>query len=112
MHMPYQNDPAPDSPEYDVHVRCEHGGLCPNIAHRRRVSEEGAQIIRILYPSWNPPSTGAGVCTVCQASASKSRESNRDLRKRAEDEKVNLTPIACSALTLLGTESLETHVRP
>lgn len=91
MHIPYQDDPAPDSPEYDVHVRCEHGGLCPNIAHRRRVSEEGAQIIRNLYPSWDPPSTDVGVCATCQASISKSHESNRGLRKQAEDEKVTLT---------------------
>ncbi|KAF9647555.1 cysteine proteinase [Thelephora ganbajun] len=90
MHTPYQEDPAPDSSEYDIHVRCEHGGLCPNIAHRRRVSKEGAQIIWILYPHWNPPSTDAGVCIVCQASVSKSHESNRGLRKQAEDEKNRL----------------------
>ena len=93
MHVPYQDDPAPDSPEYVVHVRCDHGGLCPNIAHRRRVSEEGAQIIRTLYPSWNPPSTDVGVCSVCQASASKWHESNRGLRKQAEDEKVISPPL-------------------
>lgn len=111
MHTPYQDDPAPDSPEYDVHVRCEHGGLCPNIAHRRRVSEEGAQIIWTLYPSWNPPSTDVGVCTVCQASVSKSHESNRGLRKQAEDEKVTLAPLTCSILIFLDTESPETRIR-
>ena len=112
MHIPYQDDPSPDSLEYDAHVRCEHEGLCPNIAHRKRISKEGAQIIRILYPSWNPPSTDVGVCVVCQASVSKSHESNRGLRKQAEDEKVNFTPIPCSDLILPDTESLETHVRP
>jgi len=111
MHTPYQDDPAPDSPEYDAHVRCEHGGLCPNIAHRRRISEEGAQIIRILYPSWNPPSTDVGICTLCQASISKSRESNRGLRKQAEDEKVISVPTASSVLILPTVESLEAHVR-
>jgi hypothetical protein len=111
MHVPYQDDPAPDSPEYDANVRCEHGGLCPNIAHRRRISGEGAQIIRNLYPSWNPPSTGVGVCTVCQALISKSQESNRGLRKRAEDEKVILPATTCLRLTVPNTESLETHVR-
>ena len=110
MHTPYQDDPAPDSPEYEGHVRCEHGGLCPNIAHRRRVSEEGAQIIQILYPSWNPPSTDVRVCAVCQASIYKSHESNRGLRKQAEDEKVTSTLIVYSFLKL-ATESLEAHVR-
>jgi len=110
MHIPYQDDPAPDFPEYNVHVRCEHGGLCPNIAYRRRVSEEGAQIIRTLYPSWNPPSTDVGVCPVCQASVSKWHESNRSLRKQAEDEKVTLALITCSDLILLDAASLEAHV--
>jgi len=111
MHTPYQDDPAPDSPEYDDHVRCEHGGLGPNITHRRRISEEGAQIIRILYPSWNPPSTDVEICVLCQASISKSRESNRGLRKQAEDEKVISVPIVSSVLILLAIESLEAHVR-
>jgi len=111
MHTPHQDDPAPDSPEYSLHVRCEHGGLCPNIAHRRRISKEGAQVIQTLYPSWDPPSTDVGVCVLCQASASKSQESNRGLRKQAEDEKVVSNPIPCYSLTDLDTESLETHVR-
>jgi hypothetical protein len=111
MHTPYQDDPAPDSPEYDAHVQCEHGGLCPNIAHRRRISEEAAQIIQLLYPSWNPPSTDVGICAVCQASISKSRESNRGLRKQAEDEKVIPTPICSSVLMPLVVESLEAHIR-
>lgn len=111
MHIPYQDDSAPDSPEYVAHVLCEHGGLCPNVANRRRVSEEGAQIIRFLYPSWSPPSTDIGVCAVCKAAISKSHESNRGLRKQAEDEKVILTPIVPSVL-MFATESLEAHVRP
>ena len=111
MHTLHQDDPAPDSPEYSIHVLCEHGGLCPNIAHRRRISKEGAQIIQILYPSWNPPSTDVGVCALCQTSASKSQESNRGLRKQAEDEKVILNLVLCRPLTGLDTESLETHVR-
>lgn len=110
MHVPYQDDPAPDNAEYGAHVWCEHGALCPNIAHRRRISGEGAQIIRILHPSWNPPSTDIGVCTVCQASMSKSQESNRGLRKQAEDEKVLLAPINYVGLIALDTEPLETHV--
>ena len=112
MHVPYQDDPAPDSPEYDVHVRCEHGGLCPNIACRRRISKEGAQIIQILYPSWNPPSTDFRVCAVCQASISKSHESSRSLRKQAEDEKVIAVPTVLAVLMLLAVESLEAYFRP
>ena len=111
MHIPYQDDPAPDGLEYDAHVRCEHGSLCPNLTHRRRISGEGAQIIRTLYTSWNPPSTDVGVCAVCQASVSKSQESNRGLRKQADDEKVVLVPIACFDLIVLDTESIETHAR-
>ena len=95
MHIPYQDDPAPNNPEYDAHVQCEHGGLCPNIAHRRRISREGAWVIQSLYPSWDPPTTDVGACTVCQASISKLQEGNRGLRKQAEEEKVILVPITC-----------------
>lgn len=40
MHVASTGDPGPDSPDYDSHVRCEHGGLSLNTTARRRISVE------------------------------------------------------------------------
>lgn len=39
MHMPCQNDPAPDSQVFRDHVICEHNGLALNISARTRISQ-------------------------------------------------------------------------
>jgi hypothetical protein len=40
MHVPSLRDPAPDSPDFNLDVRCEHGGLSMKITARRRVSSQ------------------------------------------------------------------------
>jgi hypothetical protein len=40
MHVPSQNDPAPDSQGFQDHVTCEHGGLALNISARTRISQK------------------------------------------------------------------------
>jgi hypothetical protein len=40
MHVPAFCDPAPDSPDFNLDVRCEHGGLSMKITARRRISLE------------------------------------------------------------------------
>ena len=40
MHVPAQDDPPPDSCDFDKHVRCEHGGLTLNTTNRCKISEE------------------------------------------------------------------------
>src|SRR6267142_6142810 len=39
MHVPSQNDPAPDSQVFRDHVMCEHNGLALNISARTRISQ-------------------------------------------------------------------------
>jgi hypothetical protein len=38
MHLTSEGDPSPDAPDFDSHVRCEHGGLSMNSTNRRRIS--------------------------------------------------------------------------
>jgi ubiquitin carboxyl-terminal hydrolase 48 len=40
MHVASQDDPAPDSAEFETDIRCEHGGLSLNSANRARISTE------------------------------------------------------------------------
>ena len=39
MHVPAQDDPPPDDPEFDQQVRCEHGNLSLSSTARRRIPE-------------------------------------------------------------------------
>lgn len=40
MHVIGCEDPSPNDPDYGESVVCEHGGLLPNLAVRRRISPE------------------------------------------------------------------------
>lgn len=40
MHVAFEDDPGPNSPEFYNHVYCEHGGLLPKIANRRKISRQ------------------------------------------------------------------------
>lgn len=40
MHNISEGDPPPDDPDYEGHVKCEHGGLALNNTSRRRISAE------------------------------------------------------------------------
>ncbi|GLB34824.1 putative cysteine proteinase [Lyophyllum shimeji] len=90
MHVVSEGDPAPDSGGFASDVLCEHGGLSLNTTSRRRISVEAAELLRSLYPSWNPLPTDAELCPVCDALIHISKESKRGVRKQAEDEKARL----------------------
>ncbi len=83
MHVPSQSDPAPDSQFFRDHVVCEHGGLALNISARTRISHKVCQ--RLFAPV-----DAVGPCAMCDTLAETSREDKRELRKKAEEEKVDL----------------------
>ena len=47
-------------------------------------------LLRTLFPSWVTLSDAVGLCAVCDTLAETSREDKRELRKKAEEEKVVL----------------------
>ncbi|KAF8637340.1 hypothetical protein AX17_002841 [Amanita inopinata Kibby_2008] len=90
MHVLYQSDPDPESGEFRQHVRCEHELLSVNVSSRCRISMEGANVLKKLYPAWNPPSVDEALCDVCDALFHAHKEDRRETRKRAEEEKAQL----------------------
>ncbi|KAH9998092.1 cysteine proteinase [Russula compacta] len=98
MHVPSQNDPAPDSQAFRDHVVCEHGGLALNISARTRISQKAFTLLRTLFPSWVTLSDVVSPCAVCDALAENSREDKRELRKKAEEEKARLRHMQENAL--------------
>lgn len=87
MHVPSQDDPPPDSCDFDKHVRCEHGGLTLNTTNRCKISEEAVKLLQVSFPTWNPTSSDAEICAVCDALIHISKEDKKEGRRRAEDEK-------------------------
>ncbi|KAK0459838.1 uncharacterized protein EV420DRAFT_1629202 [Desarmillaria tabescens] len=90
MHVVSESDPSPEAPEYDRHVRCEHGGLVLNTTSRTRISVEGMEILIRLFPTWEAFSTEMEPCAVCEASIDITKADRLELRKRAENEKARL----------------------
>ena len=45
-------------------------------------------LLKTIFPSWSTLSGDVDLCPVCDALAENSREDKRELRKRAEEEKV------------------------
>ncbi|SJL00507.1 uncharacterized protein ARMOST_03820 [Armillaria ostoyae] len=90
MHVVSEGDPSPEAPEYDKHVRCEHGGLVLNTTSRTRISVEGLEILARLFPTWEAFSTEMEPCAVCEASIDITKADRLELRKRAENEKARL----------------------
>ncbi|KAG6918120.1 hypothetical protein DXG01_016308 [Tephrocybe rancida] len=90
MHTVSEGDPAPDSADFASDVLCEHGALSLNATSRRKISAEAAELLQNLYPSWDPLSTKSELCPVCDANVHISKESKREIRKQAEDEKAKL----------------------
>ncbi|KAG6851255.1 hypothetical protein H0H93_011691 [Arthromyces matolae] len=69
MHVVSEGDPAPDTVDFATDV--------------------AAELLQNLYPSWNPVPTTTELCAVCDAAVHISRESKREKRKQAEEEKVS-----------------------
>ncbi|RDB21476.1 Ubiquitin carboxyl-terminal hydrolase 48 [Hypsizygus marmoreus] len=90
MHVASEDDPSPDAAEFQSHVLCVHGALSLNTTGRRRISPEATKLLKTLYPSWNPLSTESELCPVCDAEIHISKESKRERRKQAEEEKGRL----------------------
>lgn len=47
-------------------------------------------LLKSLFPSWVTLSDAVGPCVACDTLAETSREDKRELRKKAEEEKVDL----------------------
>lgn len=111
MHKASCEDPPPDGPDFYHNVKCEHDFLTLNLSGRRRISHEvreplqfvnvfiptswqATRLLQRLFPSWDPPSWDAELCSVCEAMVHTSKESKLEQRKKAENEKVN-TFISC-----------------
>ncbi|KAF9475859.1 cysteine proteinase [Pholiota conissans] len=90
MHTPSQPDPEPDSSEFRSHVICDHGALSTNTTHRRKISVEAMELLKSLFPNWQPLPSDTKTCAVCSAEIYISREDKKESRKRVEDEKARL----------------------
>ncbi|THU87228.1 cysteine proteinase [Dendrothele bispora CBS 962.96] len=90
MHKISKDDPGPDAPEYDDHVRCEHGGLSPNAIARRQISVEATEVLTNLFPSWRPLSSNEEICSICDVMHYENKSNNLRHRKQAEEEKARL----------------------
>lgn len=113
MHVPSQDDPPPDSCDFDKHVRCEHGGLTLNTTNRCKISEEAVKLLQVSFPTWNPTSSDAEICAVCDALIHISKEDKKEGRRRAEDEKAMLKHMYNSwAIFPLASENTPCAVIP
>ena len=56
----------------------------------RRVSDQACEILKKLFPDWVPLSTNEEPCAICEACIHNSKEDKRELRRKAEDEKVRM----------------------
>jgi ubiquitin carboxyl-terminal hydrolase 48 len=104
MHTFAKGDLPPDSEEYQSHVRCEHGGLCLNPTNRCRISSQvnmfctlwillivhtqAFNLLRSLFPAWEPMSGDMEPCLVCDGLMNMGMEDRLEVRRRADDEKV------------------------
>ncbi|KZP12614.1 cysteine proteinase [Athelia psychrophila] len=99
MHDTGNGDPAPDDPDFEGHVKCEHGNLSLNVTARRRISSEACDILHDLFPTWETLSTNTEECAACAALIHISKSDKRESRKQAEDEKATLKHMHDNALT-------------
>jgi len=103
MHVASHEDPGPDSVEFHNDVYCEHGYLTLNSTNRRKMSvqvsmssshysflkvSQAVDLLKTLFPQWEPLYSEVDPCAVCEAEISLSREDKREVRRRVEDEKV------------------------
>lgn len=69
------------------------------------ISNQACEILKKLFPDWVPLSTNEDPCAVCEAYIHNSKEDKRELRKKAEDEKVSMirrilgTASKCSSIS-------------
>lgn len=70
-------------------------------------------MLQTIFPSWDPPSTEEEPCAICEIQIYESKEGKRELRKQAEDEKVNIAGDNSHGTRSLpiSTGQIEAHVR-
>jgi hypothetical protein len=69
-------------------------------------------LLKTLFPSWVTLSDALGPCDVCDTLAENSREDKRELRKKAEEEKVDLQRFYCQRYLLTSkTGETQTYAR-
>jgi hypothetical protein len=79
----------PNGPPPDHDILCEHGALFAKASQRRKISQRGCELLKILFPQWEPIPSDSHLCEICdESSLSMPPEKKRELRKKAEDEKV------------------------
>ncbi|KAF8212019.1 hypothetical protein K438DRAFT_1223096 [Mycena galopus ATCC 62051] len=98
MHTFAKDDPPPDSEAYQSHVRCEHGGLSINPANRCRISTQACDLLRSLFPAWDPVSGDLEPCLVCDGLVNMGLEDKLEIRRRADEEKAKLKHMYENAL--------------
>ncbi|KAF5389843.1 hypothetical protein D9757_003699 [Collybiopsis confluens] len=90
MHVPSEDDPPPDHPDYQNDVLCEHGHLSLSTTARRCISEGAGQILTSLFPRWNPVPRNQETCPICEVEISERKANYAEHRKQAENEKAQL----------------------
>jgi hypothetical protein len=73
-------------PEHAFRARCGNDDPPRAIAY----DSQAFTLLKTLFPSWVTLSDAVGPCVVCDTLAETSREDKRELRKKAEEEKVDL----------------------
>lgn len=73
-------------PEYAFRTRYGNDDSTGAIAY----GSQAFTLLKTLFPSWVTLSDAVGPCAVCNTLAETSREDKRELRKKAEEEKVSL----------------------
>lgn len=98
MHFFGELDPSPGAPQFDLHVRCEHGGLTLNKTLRQAISASAVALLQEIYPEWKPLPANSENCVVCQASVERSKDDTVKLRKQAEEEKTLLSQLLANIM--------------
>lgn len=72
-------------PEHAFRTRCGNDVSLGAIAY----DSQAFTLLKTLFPSWVTLSDALGPCAACDTLAETSREDKRELRKKAEEEKVD-----------------------
>ena len=72
--------------EHAFRTRCGNDDSPGAIAY----DSQAFTLLKTLFPSWVTLSDTVGPCAVCDTLAETTREDKRELRKKAEEEKVDL----------------------
>jgi hypothetical protein len=74
--------------EYAFRTRCV--AIIRHTGYAYSYGPQAFALLKSLFPLWVTLSDAVGPCAVCDTLAESSREDKRGLRKKAEEEKVDL----------------------